>query len=60
MEALSIKPVSPYLTSPARTLYDACRQMDRDEDGKACATCPVRHHCIAELMKLGRRHDHPW
>jgi len=42
----SINPVSAYLNSPLRTLYEACRAMGRDLNGQACPTCPVRRLCI--------------
>jgi len=53
MQAFSIAPVSRYLNSPLRTLYDACRAMGRDKDGRACATCPVRDLCVAKLSRAG-------
>jgi hypothetical protein len=43
--------VSPYLHTPARQLYDACREIGWDHDGKACAKCPVRDVCDAKRTR---------
>jgi hypothetical protein len=41
-------PVSTYLTRPLRTLAAICRQLGRDDHGRACATCLLRDLCDAE------------
>jgi len=57
MHPFPAKPRSAYLNSAPRTLYDACRAMRRDDGGRACAACPLRSLCVAQLLKAGRRHD---
>jgi len=44
-------PVSTYLTRPLRTLAAICRQLGRDDHGRACAACTLRDLC--ELGKTG-------
>ncbi len=55
MKEPSIQPGSRYLSSPARTLHDACREAGRDNGGKACPGCPVRDLCEAEAGRADRR-----
>jgi hypothetical protein len=57
MQTSPAKPKSAYLNSAPRTLYDVCRTMGRDDDGRACAACPLRGLCVAQLLRAGRRHD---
>jgi hypothetical protein len=38
-------PVSTYLTRPSRTLAVVCRQLGRDDHGRACAQCLLRDLC---------------
>lgn len=38
-------PVSTYLTRKLRTLAAICRQLGRDDHGRACATCLLRDLC---------------
>jgi hypothetical protein len=47
------RPVSPYLSSPTRTLYDACREIGRDRHGTFCPICHVKSICEADRS----RHD---
>ena len=49
---LTPDPVSPYLQSPLRTLYEVCRKLRRDRDGKACPTCTLRDICEANRRAL--------
>jgi|HubBroStandDraft_6_1064221.scaffolds.fasta_scaffold11327_2 hypothetical protein len=42
----SSRPVSSYLDKPLRTLYDACRELGQDDNGRACASCPLWHLCV--------------
>jgi len=35
-----------YLTRPLRTLAAVCRAVGRDDNGRACAKCPLRDMCI--------------
>jgi hypothetical protein len=44
---------SPYLSSPARTLYDACHEAGRDRNNQACPDCPVRTICDADRRRHG-------
>lgn len=37
--------VSMYLNRPLRTLAAVCRAIGRDDDGRACARCPLRDMC---------------
>jgi hypothetical protein len=47
MQLPSIKPVSPYLNSPHRSLYDVCRTLGRDDHGRACAACRLLVFCLS-------------
>jgi hypothetical protein len=51
MRASSPEPGSRYLASRLRTLYDVCRDGGRDDDGRACATCPVADICARDLAQ---------
>ena len=42
---------SAYLRLPARMLYVACREVGRDDGGKACARCLVRDICEAGRIR---------
>ncbi|MGH7093058.1 MAG: hypothetical protein ACREFB_05935 [Stellaceae bacterium] len=37
--------VSMYLTRPLRTLAAVCRAIGRDDNGRACTTCPLHDMC---------------
>jgi hypothetical protein len=39
----SPRPVSSYLDKPLRTLYDACRELGQDDNGRGCASCSLWH-----------------
>jgi len=44
-----LKPlVSTYLCTPVRTLYAVCREIGRDDHGRACAACPLQDICVAD------------
>jgi hypothetical protein len=52
--------VSPYLSLPARTLRNACHEVGRDDDGRACPSCLVQDICGADgphLRNLPPRTD---
>jgi len=42
----SLRPISPYLDTPLRTLYDACTELERDDNGRACVICPLWQLCV--------------
>jgi hypothetical protein len=42
---------SSYLLSPARTLYEACRETGRDRDGAVCPVCGVKDLCDADRAR---------
>ncbi len=44
--------VSPYLLTPPRTLREACHEMGRDAEGKACTDCPVADLCEREAQRM--------
>jgi len=44
-------PVSPYLRSPARTLREACHEVNRDNQGRLCADCPLADLCEREYRR---------
>ena len=49
-----------FLSSPARSLRDACREVGRDESGRRCHTCPVKSLCQDETRWVVRRNrKHP-
>ena len=48
MNAPSESTKDPYLKVPERTLYDACHSLGRDDNGRACPSCPVRDVCEAQ------------
>jgi len=41
-------PVSTYLSRKLRTLAAVCRQLGRDDHGRACAQCLLRDLCDAD------------
>ena len=41
-------PVSTYLIRPLRPLAVVCRQLGRDDHGRACAQCLLRDLCDPE------------
>jgi hypothetical protein len=41
-----------FLSSPARSLREACREVGRDESGCRCRTCPVKSLCKDETRWL--------
>jgi hypothetical protein len=45
-------PVSTYLTRPLRTLAAICRQLGRDDHGRACESCLLRDLCDPEQRDL--------
>jgi len=49
---------SPYLSSPSRTLYDACHEAGRDRNNQACPGCPVRAICDADRRRHGTSPDY--
>jgi hypothetical protein len=51
MAASLTEPGSRYLASRLRTLYDVCRDGGRDDQGRACATCPVADICARDLAR---------
>jgi hypothetical protein len=40
--------ISPYLDARPMSLYEACRKLRRDDEGRACATCPVLATCLTQ------------
>ena len=50
-----LKPlVSTYLCTPVRTLYAVCREIGRDDHGRACAVCPLQDICAADRSTAER------
>jgi hypothetical protein len=56
MRAPSI-PTSKYLFRPIRTLRTICCEAGRDDNGQACATCPVRDLCELIEQRMGAQLD---
>ena len=48
-----------FLSSSARSLREACREVGRDESGRRCRTCPVKSLCKDETRWLVPRHRKP-
>lgn len=45
-------PVSTYVTRPLRPLAVVCRQLGRDDHGRACTTCALRDLCDPKRQPL--------
>ena len=42
---------SAYLSSPGRTLYEACIAVGHDKNGRACPSCPLHDLCEREWRR---------
>jgi len=47
--------VSLYLSSPARTLREACHEIGRNAEGRNCKDCPVADLCEREVRRMAER-----
>jgi hypothetical protein len=47
--------ISPYLSTPARTLREACHETGRDAAGRNCQNCPVTDLCEKDARRMAER-----
>ena len=45
--------VSPYLLTEPRLLRDVCRNLQHDDEGRACASCCIREFCETQARRAG-------